>query len=120
MKRIFLVLSSFSLAITGCYYDKENLLYNCSVDAANTKYSTTVGNLMTAYGCTGCHGATAPSGNISLATYSGVKAVAANGRLYGAVSHATGYKPMPQGGNKMNDCDLKKLKAWIDAGAPNN
>lgn len=110
----------FLALATGCYYDNEMRLYNCTVDAANTKYSTTVTNLLTAYGCLGCHGNTAPSGNVNLSTYAGVKAVAENGRLYGATSHAAGYNPMPQGGDKMSDCDLKKLKAWIDAGAPNN
>ena len=108
------------ISATGCYYDHEDTLYNCSVDASNTKYSSTVANLLTAYGCNGCHGAVAPAGNINLSTHAGVKAVADNGRLYGAVSHATGYDPMPQGGEKMNACDMKKLKAWIDAGAPNN
>lgn len=107
-------------AATGCYYDNEMTLYNCTVDAANTKYSTTVTSLLVSYGCLGCHGTAAPSGNISLSSYSGVKTVAGDGRLYGAVSHAPGYDPMPRGGSKMSECDIKKLKAWIDAGAPNN
>ncbi len=120
MKAILFLLLSIVVISTGCYYDNEMQLYNCSVDASTTKYSTTVNNLMTAYGCIGCHGAVGPSGNINLNTYAGVKTVADNGRLYGAVSHAAGYDPMPQGGDKLNACDLKKLKAWIDAGAPNN
>jgi hypothetical protein len=27
---------------------------------------------------------------------------------------------MPQGGNKLNSCDLAAINAWIDDGAPNN
>lgn len=120
MKRALTIFLFLSVTAAGCYYDNEMQLYNCSVDAANTKYSTTVTNLLTAYGCLGCHSATAPSGNVTLSTYAGIKTVADNGHLYGSVSHAAGYDPMPQGGDKMNACDLKRLKAWIDAGAPNN
>ena len=48
----------FAVVLTaGCYYDNEEVLYNCSVDATNTKYSTTVSNILTSYGCLGCHGA---------------------------------------------------------------
>ena len=108
------------MTIAGCYYENEEELYNCSIDPANIKYSTTITTILTAYGCTGCHGSIAPSGNVSLNTYAGVKAVADDGRLYGAISHAPGYSPMPEGSAKMNACDIKKVKAWIDAGAPNN
>ena len=120
MKIKFILALLVLIASTGCYYDNEEELYNCSVDAANMKYSSTINNLLTSYGCIGCHGTLAPSGNISLNTHAGVKAVADNGKLYGAISHAQGYQPMPQGSGKMNACDIKKIKAWIDAGAPNN
>ncbi|RYZ30899.1 MAG: hypothetical protein EOO10_01140 [Chitinophagaceae bacterium] len=105
---------------TGCYYDNEEELYNCSIDSANIKYATTINSLLTSYGCIRCHGGLAPSGNIVLNTYAGLKAVALNGKLYGAINHAPGFEPMPQGSGKMNACDIKKIKAWIDAGAPNN
>lgn len=109
-----------AVAATGCYYDKEDELYNCQVDAAGVKYSTTVKDLLLSYGCLGCHSAASPSGGITLSTYAGLKAVADNGRFYGAITHAAGFSPMPQGGDKMSACDIKKIKAWIDAGAPNN
>ena len=120
MKTTIILAAMILLGTTGCYYDNEEELYNCSVDAANIKYSTTINNLLTSYGCTGCHGTIAPSGNIRLNSHAGVKSVADDGRLYGAINHAPGYQPMPQGSAKMNACDIKKIKAWIDAGAPNN
>ena len=52
--------------------------------------------------------------------YNNVKVAAANGKLYGAISHSEGFAPMPQGGNKMTACHINKIKAWIDAGAPEN
>jgi hypothetical protein len=108
------------VSATGCYYDNEEELYNCSIDSANIRYSTTISNVLTSYGCTGCHGNIAPSGNITLNTHAGVRAVAESGRLYGAITHAAGFSQMPQGSGKMNACDIRKIKAWIDAGAPNN
>jgi hypothetical protein len=120
MKQLLFFFLLLAVATTGCYYDNEEDLYNCSLDAASTKYSTSISNILNAYGCTGCHVAPVPSGNIDLSNYAGLKVVANDGRLYGAITHAPGFEPMPQGAAKMNGCDIKKIKAWIDAGAPNN
>ena len=110
------------IVLTGCYYDKEDLLYpqsgNC--DTANSTYLTVVQPALQSYGCIGCHSGSAPSGNILLNTYANVKSYAQNGKLYGSITHSAGYSPMPQGGNKMNTCMINKIKAWIDAGALNN
>ena len=82
-------------------------------------YSNFIQPLMTSY-CVGCHGSTNPSGGISLNTYITTKASAQNGSLYGSVAHAGGYAAMPQGGQKLSDCALSKIKAWIDGGMPEN
>lgn len=122
MKRIIVILFICTSLLAGCYYDVEEELYpptgNC--DTNGVTYTTTIVSLLQSNGCTGCHSGGAPSGNISLNTYAGVQAVAQNGRLYGAIIHSAGYTPMPQGGNKMSACNINKIKAWIDAGAPNN
>ncbi len=70
--------------------------------------------------CQGCHSGSAPSGGINLSTHGGIAAVAANGRLFGAISHQAGFTPMPFGGNRLPQCTIDKIKSWIDAGAPNN
>ncbi len=70
--------------------------------------------------CAGCHNGSAPSGNIDLTTHVGVKAVAQSGKLYGAIAWSSGFSNMPQGGNKLPDCTISRIKAWIDAGAPAN
>ncbi len=106
--------------LAGCKYDNEEELYNCSTDVASTRFSPAITSILTSYGCVGCHSGGVPSGGISLENHAGVKSVADNGRLFGAVSHLPGFEPMPQVGGKMSACDIRKLKAWIDAGAPNN
>lgn len=117
-----IILIFIASVLTGCYYDKEDELYgtNGACNTDNVTFSITVSGLLNSYGCLGCHTGPAPEGNVNLQGYANVKAMADNGRLYGAISHAPGYKPMPQGANKMNQCDITRIKAWIDAGAPNN
>ena len=45
---------------------------------------------------------------------------AISGKLYGALSWSNGFMAMPQGGSKLPDCNINKIKSWIDAGAANN
>lgn len=89
----------------------------CNTDGVT--YSAYVKPLLQTY-CTGCHSPGGVYGTINLSAYSGVKDVAQSGKLYGAIAHQTGYSPMPQGGGKLGDCQIEKIKAWIDAGAPEN
>lgn len=70
--------------------------------------------------CTGCHNATLSSGGIRLDNYASVKSAADNGSLYGAINHQPGYSAMPQGGNKLPECNIIQVRKWIDAGALNN
>jgi hypothetical protein len=121
-QKIFFVLCILLVAAEGCYFDKENELYGVSkpCNAGTVTYSQTITALINQYGCLNCHSSNNPSANINLQSYTAVKAQADNGRLSGAINHTPGFAPMPMGGFKMSDCDLKKVKAWIDAGSPNN
>lgn len=89
-------------------------------DTANVTYTASVRPVLVNKGCTGCHNASLASGNVTLDTYDGVKVVALDGRLYGSIAHLPQYAPMPQNGNKLDQCTIDKIKIWIDAGAPNN
>ncbi len=112
-----------TFTITGCYKDVEEELYpgsGASCDTTNVKYSVTVTSILQNYGCLGCHSGAGSSGNIRLDSYSAVKQLADNGKLYGSITWSSGFSPMPKGGAKMSTCDISKIKAWIDAGAPNN
>ncbi|MCB0644372.1 MAG: hypothetical protein KDC44_22160, partial [Phaeodactylibacter sp.] len=85
----------------------------------NISYANDVVPYLQTY-CLSCHSGTTPSGNLHLGTYSVVAQVANDGRLYGAIAHLSGYKPMPQGSNQLPECTIDQIKAWIDAGAPQN
>ncbi|MEM7656217.1 MAG: hypothetical protein AAF399_08825 [Bacteroidota bacterium] len=109
----------------GCYYDNEEDLYpaqpvTLDCDTTDVSYAEFVQPLMVRE-CTGCHGGNFPSANIGLETYEEVVASANdNNSLYGSMAHIDGFSEMPKGGNRLPDCELDQLKAWIDAGTPNN
>lgn len=105
--------------IVGCYYHKEDEA--CST--ANVTYSNTVAAIVSSHGCFGCHAGTSPEGGFTLTDYDRVKAKATQTRngtslLYGALAHQAGFSAMPKGMPALSDCELAKIKAWIDAGTP--
>jgi cytochrome c553 len=110
-----------AISVTSCYYDNEEELYpdTGGCDTANVTYSASISPIMQSR-CNGCHDASTASGGVVTSDYAGLKTVADNGRLWGAVNHDDGYSPMPKNAGKLSDCDLSKIKAWIGAGAPNN
>ena len=56
----------------------------------------------------------------AVCTYAADKAIGQNGSLYGSISYATGYSPMPKGMSKMTSCQIATIKKWVDSGMPNN
>jgi hypothetical protein len=108
------------LLSTGCYYNKEDELYGLGCDTTHVTYSVTVTGIIANYNCLSCHGGTAPSAGFSLEGHANVKAKVTDGRLFGAINHSPGYIAMPENAPKMSQCDINKMKAWIDAGAPDN
>lgn len=91
---------------------------NCACDTAAFTYAAVIQTTL-ANNCIGCHKPSALSGGIDLSSYSAVKAQVTNGKLWGSITHAAGYSPMPQGG-KLSDCQISQISKWIDAGALNN
>jgi hypothetical protein len=127
MKKVIILISiaiATIFALNSCYYDIESQLYpvgSANCDTTNITYSTTVRSILQTYSCLGCHsGSGASGGNIILDNYNSVKTYALNGKLYGSISHASGYVAMPSGGNKMSPCNIIKIKKWIDLGMLNN
>jgi hypothetical protein len=120
----FILVCLVPIALTmmqSCYYDNEEELYPVagSCDTSNVTYSTTVAPIM-ANTCNGCHGGNFPQAGIRTDTYANLKIIADNGRLWGAINHENGFSPMPQNQPKMNDCNLAKIRKWLDEGALDN
>ncbi len=90
-----------------------------SCDTLNVTYSGTIRPIVQAR-CQGCHSGATPQGGLDFSSWSILNAVAADGRLAGAIQHTVGYEAMPRNAPRMNDCRIGQFLQWIEAGAPNN
>jgi mono/diheme cytochrome c family protein len=88
-------------------------------DTVNVSYAMDVVPILQP-NCIGCHSGGNPGGNVRLNTFAGVREVALNGRLAGAISWANGFQRMPKNGDQLPACDIALIKAWINDGAPEN
>jgi mono/diheme cytochrome c family protein len=121
--KFFIAAIVVAVTITSCYYDNEQYLYGisptCTDTATNISYAQKLVPVFQ-QNCYGCHTGSFPSGGILMGTYAADKAIATNGKLYGSISHATGFSPMPKGAAMLSACSVSAVKKWIDAGSPNN
>jgi hypothetical protein len=129
LKRFVFAVVSFLLGIIifqGCYYDKADQQYPFTgCDTTVVRYSVEIRSILDA-SCKSCHQGPSPVSGYDLYDYPTIQALALDGKytfgsLLSAVLHEGGNpNPMPQGGNKLPDCDLDKFTAWVNRGAPNN
>lgn len=66
--------------------------------------------------CYKCHSGNAPTELFNLETYTQIKEKGETGKLFGAINHLAGYKPMPKKSPKLEGCDLIKFNSWINKG----
>ena len=116
---VVLALGFFVFASQSCYYDNEEDLFQTitvDCDMFDVKYTTHVAEIMTTHcAVTGCHTAQAMSGGIDLSTYA---TVSSSDRIYGTITHQTGFSAMPPGGQQIPQCEQDIIKSWIDNGKP--
>ena len=94
---------------------------NCSSGCDTTKFTFSAYiNPILQNNCVGCHNAATANGGVNLSNYINVKVNADNGKIYGAVAHLPGFKPMPQGGSQLSACNIRIIQKWIKSGALNN
>lgn len=88
-------------------------------DTGTVTYSGTLRPILDKY-CIGCHSGTNPPKGIDLTRYADVRTVATDGRLRGVTARLPGYTPMPFGGDRLPQCEIDKIAAWINRGANND
>ena len=119
-KLILLISTVFVLlySMQSCTYNNATELYPC--DSLNVSYKQDIEPIIR-NNCYACHG-------------NGNSEVFGNGNNFQAYDSIVGYTPiivpsithapgaiaMPKGRPKLNDCDIAKIKNWINNGAPNN
>jgi hypothetical protein len=116
-------LSAAQIALIANWIDQGalNLACDAGCDTTNVGFNAAILPLVQAR-CQGCHSGSNPSGGILLTNHAQIKTVANNGKLWGAINHAAGFRPMPYplGSAKIPDCDIRKIQIWIARGALND
>lgn len=124
MKKILIPILFFVclMALQSCYYDKAEQVYPIKSNTCDTSamtYTTHVQPIIQNY-CYSCHAGAASAGaGIVLDSYLSLKAFVPSGSLVNRLVTTDPSILMPKGGPKLSDCDISKIKAWINAGAPN-
>ena len=132
MKKTFLVLTVVAVtvsAMVGCSKSNETNEGggngggggggSTTCDTVNMKYAANVLPIIQV-NCYSCHGNGVITNGINLDGYSNLKIQVDNGNLIGAITHASGFTPMPYNLPKLSDCNINIIKAWIARGAQNN
>lgn len=105
----------FGSVLTGCYYDVEEELYPGTgsagpCDTINLSYAASIAPIMQQF-CVNCHGAGNGTGT-ELTNYTQVSANAA--AVLNSVTRTS--NTMPKGGNRLSDCNISRIRAWISQG----
>jgi hypothetical protein len=123
MRKLFAVLLlGLSMLLYSCYYDSEDELYGGGCDTEFVTYSENIQRILNR-NCLNCHGNSSYQSlgaGIDLEGYNDLKVWVDNGKFFSSISHDGNASPMPKAGQKLDDCTLDKIKAWIDEGALNN
>ncbi len=108
------------LSLPSCYYDVEEEIYpslECKTEGVT--YSGEVLNILKNK-CYKCHDAATNSGNITLEGYTNLKKYVDSGQLLGAIKRQPGFSPMPKDEPQLIECNIAKIEAWVEQGAPEN
>jgi hypothetical protein len=114
----------FCVFATACFYDSEEKLYPAPVgscDTTNITYSGKIDSILATH-CLNCHRNEMASffgGNIFLEEYPDIRKRLDDGSLIGSISYDPSFKNMPDD-YMLDDCMISQIRAWINAGAPNN
>ena len=122
----FSIAAVFNLLIFMCiittisctYENEEDLLEDFQCDTTSIVYGDLT-NIFTGI-CANCHNETLNYKGIKMNSYENVKTSVNTGRVWRAINHEDGIRPMPDGLPKLSDCELDKIGAWINAGMPEN
>ena len=115
----YFVLSVLLITVACAYDSEEDMFMDNDCQDDNVSFRMHIQPILET-NCLGCHGTGINTGGVTLEGYENLKVFVNNGRFLGAVKHESGFSPMPQNANKLPDCQISQIEAWIDDGAENN
>ena len=96
---------------------EEVKLFDCAGTAAS--YATNVKTILDNNCATaGCHNASSRRAGYDLSSYAASVTSGGNKAFLGSIQHISGYSPMPDGGAKLSEADVKTLSCWVQNGMP--
>lgn len=113
------------MGLSACTYKKEPIAYPVAAtacDTMNVRYLTDITKILSA-NCYQCHSsalAISNGGGNVMDSYGAIIPYVSSGLLLNVVQHSPGFSPMPKNGSKLSDCDIAKIRKWINNGSPNN
>ncbi len=123
MKSTCLFVSLFiSLLVFSCKSENKENLSPTICDTSQARFSVEVKAILVK-NCLACHSqesAASFGDGIDLETYTKAKASAQSGGFIASVKHTAAASPMPKGGAKLSDCDIKLLEKWVNDGMKND
>jgi uncharacterized membrane protein len=117
---VFALFIAAMITTTGCYYDKEELLYSGRTAAVNcttvsAKFAADVKPIISTKCATaGCHNAAGSAGGSILETYAQISAQSARVNQRCVID-----KTMPTSG-PLSPAEISIIKCWVESGALNN
>lgn len=128
-KNLFTLFFLTAITIIACSKSSEDTVDpdpnpgggNNNCDTTTMSYQNDIVPILSS-NCYACHGenSNASGMGIILEGYSNLQPKAVSGTLIGVITHANGFPAMPKDAGKLSECNINKIRAWVDAGAQNN
>jgi len=128
MKKVFLFFITISiiLVVSQCTYHNVEEYYantldtitNCG-DTIDVSFSKDVFPLVADH-CISCHNDITQYAGRNYDSYEGILEVVENGKLLKVINHEPGYVQMPKNADKLAQCYIDIIEAWIRQGSKDN
>ncbi len=109
--------------MSSCYYDNREELYQnfqqTQCDTSVTTFAAVILPILQDNCATsGCHVGNNPQSGLDFSTYDDAQLTATDGRLVGRITGSSG--PIMPPGGPLPNCEIEKIKRWVNKGARNN
>ena len=115
----FVIVIVYSLS--SCVYDNQEDLFPKEEECITIEMSYSIDILpILETHCLGCHSNESNTGGVDMEGYEAVKIYVDNEAFAKSINHSSGTSPMPKNAEKLDDCTIQKIEAWIAQGALDN
>ena len=117
--KYLLILAILALGMAACGDDEEEppMTTGCEIDGVT--YTNDIASIINTNCTTAtCHNDEDLANDFSLESFQQTMAAASFGNFLPAINHEAGFSRMPRGADKLPQCDIDMITAWIDADFP--